>query len=307
MIKQTIDSARKAKGSLELNLAKNNKIYKNLVQPEVANHLIRSLLNLDTPVMISRFGSNEAACTDFFLSKRPNHKYKGWISEQMIMNAGFFPNDDWSLDKFSQLNSESIKQVDLLGVWHMRGEANLIQKLCPEAYLVPMYSLEPYHHKSPWSYLLKGKQVLVIHPFAKSIKQNFLHHRNLLFKDPQVLPDFDLQVLKAVMSMGGDCNFNTWFDAYHHMCDEISKKKFEIAIVGCGAYGLPLAAFIKNLGKKVIHLGGPTQIFFGIRGNRWDQRPFFQNLYNEFWIHPQPFETPDASILKHNADSSSYW
>jgi len=307
MIERTIDTARQAKRSLELKITKNNKVYKNLIQPKIANHLIRSLLNIDAPIMISRLGSNEAACTDFFLRKRPNQQYKYWISEQMMSNAGFFPNDESSLDKFSQLNSESIKQVDILGIWHKPGEANLIQKFCPEAYLVPLFSLEPYQHKNPWSYLLQGKKVLVIHPFAESIQKNYLNHRNFLFEDSQVLPDFDLQVYKAVMSIGGNCNFKSWFDAFNHMCDEISKREFEISIIGCGAYGLPLATFIKGLGKKAIHLGGVTQILFGIRGRRWDQRPFFQNLYNEFWIRPQPSETPDPGLLQPKNDITSYW
>jgi hypothetical protein len=35
-----------------------------------------------------------------------------------------------------------------------------------------------------------------------------------------------------------------------------------------------------------VHLGGATQRLFGIRGKRWDERPFFQNLYNEHWTRP---------------------
>ncbi|MGL5943338.1 MAG: hypothetical protein ACRC2S_23825 [Waterburya sp.] len=308
MSKKIIDIAKKAKESLRLEFVKTNKVYKNLIQPETANHLIRSLLDLDTPLMISRLGSNEAACTDFFLRKRPNQQYKDWIRNQMINNAGFFPNDDLSLDKFSQLNSDSIKQVDLLGIWYPLGETRIIQNFCPEAYLVPLFSLEPYFHKHPWSYLLKGKRVLVVHPYAESIQKNFLNSRNRLFKDPQILPDFELQVFKAVQSRRGDSNFNNWFDAFDYMRDEISQREFEIAIIGCGAYGLPLAAFIKDLGKKAIHLGGPTQILFGIRGKRWDVRPFFQSLYNEFWTYPQPSEIPD--IIQQNLSGSTgrqYW
>ncbi|WP_319422269.1 hypothetical protein [Pleurocapsa sp. FMAR1] len=305
MSKKIIDIAKKAKESLRLKSAKTNKVYKNLVQAEIVNHLIRSFLVLDTPLMISRFGSTEAACTDFFLRKRPKQQYKDWIRNQMINNSGFFPADDLSLDKFAQLNSDSIKQVDLLGVWYPLGETKIIQNLCPEAYLVPLYSLEPYFHKNPWSYLLKGKRVLVVHPFAESIQENFLNSRNRLFKDPQTLPDFDLQVFKAVQSMGGDCNFNNWFDAFDYMRDEISKREFEIAIIGCGAYGLPLAAFVKDLGKKAIHLGGATQILFGIRGQRWDTKPFFQSLFNEFWTSPQASEIPD--ILQQNQIIRDYW
>ena len=40
---------------------------------------------------------------------------------------------------------------------------------------------------------------------------------------------------------------------------------------------MPLAAFIKSIGKKAVHLGGSTQILFGIKGERWDERDFFRN------------------------------
>jgi threonine dehydrogenase-like Zn-dependent dehydrogenase len=39
------------------------------------------------------------------------------------------------------------------------------------------------------------------------------------------------------------------------MIDEIGKIDFDVAILGCGAYGLPLAAAIKGMGKQAIHLG----------------------------------------------------
>ena len=50
------------------------------------------------------------------------------------------------------------------------------------------------------------------------------------------------------------------------MKNQIVKTDFDIAIIGAGAYGFSLAAFIKKIGKKAVHLGGPTQVLFGIKG-----------------------------------------
>ena len=36
---------------------------------------------------------------------------------------------------------------------------------------------------------------------------------------------------------------------------KIDKIDFDVAIIGCGAYGIFLADYIKSLGKKAIHLG----------------------------------------------------
>ena len=44
------------------------------------------------------------------------------------------------------------------------------------------------------------------------------------------------------------------------------KFDFDVALIGCGAYGFPLAAKLKTAGKQAIHLGGVLQALFGIKG-----------------------------------------
>jgi len=107
---------------------------------------------------------------------------------------------------------------------------------------------------------------------AESIKKQYAEKRSLLFASPDVLPEFRLETLKAVQSIAGSkVAFDTWFDAYDDMCGEIEKIDFDVCLVGAGAYGLPLASFAKRLGKKAIHMGGITQILFGIK--RRDGKP----------------------------------
>ena len=80
------------------------------------------------------------------------------------------------------------------------------------------------------------------------------------------------------------------------------KRDFDIAIIGCGAYGLPLAAYVKSIGKQSIHLAGKTQLLFGIKGKRWHDDPL--TPYNKYWISPLPEDTPknDTKIEK-----GCYW
>lgn len=68
---------------------------------------------------------------------------------------------------------------------------------------------------------------------------------------------------------------------------ESDKKDFEIAILGCGAYGFPLAAYIKSIGKKAVHVGGTAQLIYGIKGKRWEKRDFI----NDAWVSPRPEES----------------
>ena len=43
---------------------------------------------------------------------------------------------------------------------------------------------------------------------------------------------------------------------FEYMKAEINKSNYDICILGCGAYGFPLAAHVKRMGKKAIHMGG---------------------------------------------------
>jgi len=127
-----------------------------------------------------------------------------------------------------------------------------------------------------------------------------------LFNNNDILPEFTLLTLKAVQTVAGqrDERFETWFDALEFMFNEAMKKDFDIAILGCGAYGFPLAAKLKLAGKQAIHLGGATQLLFGIEGNRWDDHPVISKLYNEYWVRPIESEKPKNA---NSVEGACYW
>lgn len=91
------------------------------------------------------------------------------------------------------------------------------------------------------------------------------------------------------------------------MCQEALKIEFDVAIIGCGAYGFPLAVKLKQAGKQAIHLGGATQLLFGIKGKRWEENPVFgyvQKFFNESWVYPSESEKPQkASVV----EGGCYW
>ena len=88
------------------------------------------------------------------------------------------------------------------------------------------------------------------------------------------------------------------------MKNQISNCDYDVAIIGCGAYGLPLAAHVKRMGKVGIHIGGATQILFGIKGKRWESIPAVSKLINEHWVKPLPEETPSEF---RNMEDGAYW
>lgn len=225
----------------------------------------------------------------------------------MANNAGFFPADDASLDAISEMYLDRLKQVDVMGVWFNQFEDVICNTYCRDTKLIDLHCLEPFRFTNPWSAELAGRKVLVIHPFAESIRRQYAEKRRLLFPSADVLPDFELNTLQAVQSIAGSkVGFDTWFDAYRHMCDEMARIDFDVCLIGAGAYGLPLAAFAKDLGKQAIHLGGVTQILFGIKGARWEREYADSTamLFNEYWTRPLASETP---AHKERVDRGCYW
>jgi hypothetical protein len=282
---------------------------KPILQGKDGNDLVASLIEKNRPIMVSRLGSLELSCLTFYLNSRisKRKRYPRGLIDNLSNIAGVFPAHDKLLNKLSELYLECMKHADIMGVWYNFQEDRLCNDYCPEADLVELSCFESFRFSSPWSAALEGKKVLVVHPFSESIVRQYSNNRHLLFEDPLVLPEFELKTVKAVQSLAGaPVPFADWFEAYDHMCGEISAVDFDIAIIGAGAYGLPLASFVKGLGKQAIHLGGVTQILFGIKGRRWEEAyaDSIARLFNDHWVRPSENEVPAGHSV---VEGGCYW
>lgn len=292
------------------------KVYKSLkfwidyrdieVIPEFdGNLLIGSMLKSSTPFSVVRCGATEMRCVMEYLTTIKNPYFSKKIKKEIKELSGVFPTTDEFLKKFCEYYIERVKQSDLLVVWDVGAENQVVHRYCRDMKYTKLHALEPYYFAEPWSKSLKGKKVLVLHPFAESIKIQY-EKRELLFKNKELLPEFKTLIcIPAVQSIAGQkTEFENWFSALDFMCSEINKCDFDVAIIGAGAYGLPLATYVKSLGKQAIQMSGSTQILFGIKGNRWNKHPIISKLYNEYWIRPNYEETP-PNIEK--VEGGSYW
>lgn len=296
-----------------------DKVRRNLpcdISGKDVQELIRTMLESDKPCMIARFGATELTAMEGYrcnisfrnikryLNKEIDHiGYTNYIAKNMWELSGFFPSNQQTLDKFSQMMIGMLPMVDVLGSWRTE-EQWFDEDLC-NVTKVPLADLEPYYFDNPWTIALEGKRVLVIHPFEDTIRKQYAN-LDKLFSDNQMTPKYELLTIKAVQSIAGHKpdGLNDWFEALEWMKREIDEKDFDIAIIGCGAYGFPLAAYVKQIGKKAIHLGGAVQYLFGIRSNAAEQNSRLKPLMNEYWVYPSQEETPKG-IEK--VEDSRYW
>lgn len=66
------------------------------------------------------------------------------------------------------------------------------------------------------------------------------------------------------------------------MENEISGIDFDICILGCGAYGLSLAATIKRMGKKAVHMGGGSQLLLVLKGKDGTMMLIIGKIYHNW-------------------------
>ncbi|MCR5062316.1 MAG: hypothetical protein K6A89_03450, partial [Treponema sp.] len=218
------------------------------------NDKIFNLLESKFPVFITRFGSVELNTINEYLKAKKReekthtkNKTINFYSENtfssMHKNAGFFPVTKENLDSFAQLYLDSIKNIDCCGVWFNDGEASVLKNGAGSALLVELGCLNSWLYKNPYTGILRGKKVLVIHPFENTILSQ-IKNRERIFEDQNVLPDCEIKIIKAPQTIAGNTDgYSSWFEALEATKKKIDEVDFDIALLGCGAYGLPLGAY----------------------------------------------------------------
>lgn len=138
--------------------------------------------------------------------------------------------------------------------------------------------------------LLPGKKVLVISPFSESITAQQSKKQNL-FKNYNY-PDFELYTYQTPVTYSGLPRElypdTSWHETVDRMKSDIQTFDFDIALLACGSYAMPLGLHVRDICKKhAVYVGGCLQLFFGVMGRRWQSGPFFmQQLNPEQFILP---------------------
>lgn len=270
---------------------------------KTANLELKKAIESSLPYMAARYGANEI---NLMVDALVHKKISDGHMENMCVNAGFFPRGDEYAFRFGGLMKESSMLMDMEAIFQSKDEEFVTAKYAKNAVLVNNRGIEPwYTPDDPWSASLKGKRVVIIHPFAETIASQY-KKREVLFPGTDILPEFNIRIVKAVQTIAGqkDDRFHDWFEALEYMFQEAMAEDFDVALIGCGAYGFPLAAKIKAAGKQAVHMGGALQILFGIKGNRWDTHPIISTFYNNEWVRPSDKDKPQNAS---KVEGACYW
>lgn len=280
------------------------------VSGEDGNLLLKQKILSGEPFAFCRFGMSEI---DYVVNCKKDElwgtdSFKNQLDVKNMFEL--YPDDGGlGLKRFAEIMNHACETADFIGVWTSKWMGDYYTttiKNVKEKKIGSAIMGEPYYFKEPWSEALANKKVLIINPFVDIIKEQYLNNRERLFKDKNILPKFELLTLKSIWfdSAGKDPRFNSWFEVYDYIFEEAMKKDFDIALLGCGTFGFPLAARFKEAGKQAIHIGGAAQILFGVMGKRWENMDQFKEFFNEYWVRP---EKPQIDLNYKKLDNACYW
>jgi len=278
-----------------------------------SNKKIIELIQTNKPFYITRLGDLESVISiQYMIYKEVNTNLLKMNNS--LYNAGIYSKNDLSkIELYCKLYNQSVIESNYLASFEnlyvnnqnfYKNNFNI--KQIHSRVLEPFYIVDK--NVIPWTHYLKNKKILVIHPFIKSFKKQ-LNNDFQIFKDKPLF-DKNQQFIfyKCYQTIAGNHIHNDWYETFTLMCEDIKNIDFDIALLGCGGYGLPLCHFIKNdLNKSAIYIGGGLQLLFGVFGGRWENSEFWKKIIEENkckFIKPTEDEICKNSVTIEN---NCYW
>jgi glycosyltransferase involved in cell wall biosynthesis len=267
------------------------------------------LLRDRRPFAAGKIGTAEILGLDYF-----DRFFQGglgitsWVrpATRLANNAGFFPVE---LDAYRGWNREmraSIAHLDFVCLWQTDPflrlyESEFVSKNAEKAQRIPMAWLgKSILHE------IADFRCLVISPFIKTMQMQLPRMRQIHDPEYQTKINWDkmasnIRFLRCPLQWHLEPSpYRSWAEGLEILSGKVAQEQFDVALIGAGAWSLPLAAQIKKSGRSAIHTGGETQLFFGIKGQRWNHIDF----YNSAWVSVLPEETPK---LRAKIDDACYW
>ena len=281
-----------------------------IIDIKESNKKIIDLIKSKNTFLVSRLGDIESLLTiEYVMTNNINKNLS-------LYNAGIYTknNDEDKIKLWCKKYHECVVKSDYLASFeNLYVESQNFYRDNFNIKQIHSRSIEPYYvlldNEIPWTHYLVNKKVLIVTPFVESFKEQIKNGFEI-FKDNRkiFLPNQEFVFYKSFQTIAGNNIHNDWYETFEIMCNDIKKLDFDIALLGCGGYGLPLCNFIKNdLNKSCIYIGGGLQLLFGVMGDRWENNEIWKKIIEDNdckFIRPNVNER--CKNLK-NIENGCYW
>jgi hypothetical protein len=233
--------------------------------------------------------------------------------KELENNAGIYTKDNESLTKYTTKLIESYDHCTIIAEWEKEGKVfaytgsgqEFISKQTPKIPKIDARALEPYYFKDNWMPVIKGKKILIVHPFSKTFTKQ-VNNLKKIFPEKSWFEDCQLDFVTPPLTLAGNHQNIDWQDHLLNFIELLKEKKdFDIALVAAGGYGMLISDYIfKDMGKSVMYIGGALQLFFGVVGKRWFNNKEILKLINDDWMRPDKEDKPTNFL---NVEKGCYW
>lgn len=225
------------------------------INNEEYNRLLTQQIYDQKPFFSCRYGNSElVACYIAELVKKGiNQSITDEQLHKLKHSSGVFTEEEDTYLSFAVKYCEALGQCNFNAYWGsvIMEEYMLEHFMSPCTKLMSMRALEPFQYERPWTMALEGKNVLVVSPFSDLFEKQY-EKREKLFVNKNILPRFNLKTVKAIQSSGGNVpeEYLDWNEALEDLHKRCAMQEYDVALLSCGSYAVPLGAKLKADGKK---------------------------------------------------------
>ena len=199
------------------------------------------------------------ACTTYLLNQLNELRRKENEGTLLKISPCDYSRDDW------MAYGMAASILDSVGYWRRNVivcDFHFIESLVPFLFFFDKFAAD--------------KTFLLVTPFAQSIEYQLSRSQELIPGHDYSQCTFTIYETPITYSYTYDdistiVSTKNWGEQTDLMCEEIRRLDFDIALLSCGSYAMPIGTFIKNeMGKKALYMGGPLQKMFNIGGARYE-------------------------------------
>lgn len=210
-------------------------------------------------------------------TKDSDYSKKLYLPDDYRIHSTLNNISKFALDHVANEYIKDLDKIDLISFSNLLKEERMLVKCSPSS---PSFSLnkERFVEETRLYEHLDKKRVLVLSPYSELIKVQHLHQEVFHRENKNVKGDFELLVL-SIEEIFHQKDAYSLFDKLDALKVEILKYDFDICLIDLSLLGVPVATFIKSLGKQALDLGDELYQIFGIALDSAEK-----SSKDKFWI-----------------------
>jgi hypothetical protein len=231
--------------------------------------------------------------------------------------AGLFPATPGFLRRFAEAFAADVRALDAIGLFPheepLASQFELLASHGARGQVMDFLDQEPDRsHPADESrcYLphLRGRRLLLVSGFGDLLGRRANRETFEAVWSKTGKPWFHPARVEALeiplgWSATTQASYTTSLDLLGEIMGRLAELDFDVALIGGGGLGIPLAAAVKRQGRAAISLGGHIQVLFGVKGERWNGSAWWRERYfNDAWI-----DLPDRYRPEPGRTYENYW